>query len=401
MKSALNMQKPQIFSLLGQKKFIILVLVLIVTAVTGTYSLMAIKEAIQEKEEEAASQTTEKETSPTLPSLPKTGDIKEYIQSQQIDLDGDGTEEAVAIYRDGGNGETISIYKIFFVIFKLKDNRWVKLVDQRLESLSQDTLKAGNSDMAMTEYAKGENKFQLTDLTGDNLPDVLVETQSEGTGAYLGAFIYGVKDKQIQELWQEGPIAKGATGIEKDMVWVIIADYQPDDPTCCPSAWIKTWWKWRDNAFKSEGTIDGNNLEKIKSTPFSESKKTTYEDTTSTTTEESSAKAVIEGSLSYPSEGIPADLMVCAENQETKKLFCTGEKIEDAKYQYHYGYKLEVPPGKYYVYAFTSEIVGYKAYFSEHVICGSLASCPSHEPVAVTIKAGATISGIDPGDWTR
>lgn len=120
-------------------------------------------------------------------------------------------------------------------------------------------------------------------------------------------------------------------------------------------------------------------------------------------------KAVIEGSLSYPSEYIPADMKVCAQDLSTQvspnklvfsKEYCTSKHIKDKKYKNGQGYKLEVPgSGSYYVYAATSVQSGYKAYYSEYVVCGLKASCRSHAPIGVKINPGQTMTGIDPGDW--
>ncbi|MBZ9569406.1 hypothetical protein KJA16_00605 [Patescibacteria group bacterium] len=119
------------------------------------------------------------------------------------------------------------------------------------------------------------------------------------------------------------------------------------------------------------------------------------------TPKEETRFGTIEGSLSYPSEFIPPDMKVCAENVETEELYCTEEHIKDSKYTYGEGYKVEVPAGNYYVSATTEMIKGYKAYYSEFVTCGFNPDCLSHEPVLVTVEAGQTITSIDPQDWYK
>ncbi len=104
----------------------------------------------------------------------------------------------------------------------------------------------------------------------------------------------------------------------------------------------------------------------------------------------------IEGSLSFPSEGIPASLKTCAENILTKQNYCTSERIKDNKFQYGVGYSIEVPAGKYYVY---SEFNSSKAYYSEFVTCGVKAGCSSHKIIEVVVDEGQFINNIDPGDW--
>jgi hypothetical protein len=118
---------------------------------------------------------------------------------------------------------------------------------------------------------------------------------------------------------------------------------------------------------------------------------------------------VIEGSLSYPSEFIPPDMTICAENLATKKIYCTNKHLKAKKYKYKVGYKLEAPPGDYHVYAYLPDPArygagyskDYRAYYSEFVKCGMSADCPSHAPIVVKVKGGETVSGIDPMDWYK
>lgn len=107
---------------------------------------------------------------------------------------------------------------------------------------------------------------------------------------------------------------------------------------------------------------------------------------------------VIEGSIGYPSEVIPTDLTVCAEEVSLKKEYCTTDKIEDQKYTYRIGFMLDVPPGEYTVYARRPDNP-YRAYYNEFVTCGLSVACTSHQPIPVTVTAGLTTSGIDPQDW--
>jgi hypothetical protein len=118
---------------------------------------------------------------------------------------------------------------------------------------------------------------------------------------------------------------------------------------------------------------------------------------------------VIEGSLSYPSEFIPPDMTICAENLATKKIYSTSQHLKAKKYTYKVGYKLEVPPGDYQVYAYLPDPAkygagypkDYRAYYSEFVKCGMSVDCPSHAPITVKVTGGETVSGIDPMDWYK
>jgi hypothetical protein len=127
--------------------------------------------------------------------------------------------------------------------------------------------------------------------------------------------------------------------------------------------------------------------------------------------------AILKGELSYPSEGIPPEMIVCAENLKTGDTHCTNKQIESRAYATGFGYELDVPSGSYFVFttfphdseeykAIPPEARGYKAYYSEYVRCMNVRErrdpdmeCPSHTPIRVTMRAGQTLSRIDPGDW--
>ncbi len=118
---------------------------------------------------------------------------------------------------------------------------------------------------------------------------------------------------------------------------------------------------------------------------------------------------VIEGSLSYPSEYIPDDMTICAENLATKKIYATNKHLMAKKYQYKVGFKLTVPPGDYHVFAQLPDpgrhgaeyAKDYRAYYSEFVKCGMSVNCKSHAPITVKVKSGETVRGIDPQDWYK
>ena len=112
----------------------------------------------------------------------------------------------------------------------------------------------------------------------------------------------------------------------------------------------------------------------------------------------------IEGSLSFPSEFIPTDMTICAEDTSTQKQYCTKDHLQDVKYTAHVGYKIEVPAGSYHVFAYLpggsgGYSVDYRAYYSEFVTCGLSINCTSHKPIVVAVKAGETTSDINPQDW--
>ena len=119
------------------------------------------------------------------------------------------------------------------------------------------------------------------------------------------------------------------------------------------------------------------------------------------------ATGVITGELSYPSDHIPKEIHICAENVVSAEITCTNDHVVGSGDNGLTTYRLEVAPGEYRVFAILPEGaefkpasgLDYRAYYSEFVTCGAQASCPSHEPITVKIEAGQTVSGVGPNDW--
>lgn len=108
----------------------------------------------------------------------------------------------------------------------------------------------------------------------------------------------------------------------------------------------------------------------------------------------------IEGSLSYPSQGIPPELTVCAVSISEQTEFCTENHLSDPRFEPNgIGYTLKVPIGEYHVYAFLPDQPDNKAYYSQFVTCGLNVNCPSHDPIAVTVIPEQTTSAVNPHDW--
>lgn len=116
-------------------------------------------------------------------------------------------------------------------------------------------------------------------------------------------------------------------------------------------------------------------------------------------TKDVSKKGTIEGSLSFPSEVLPEDMTVCAENLISKESTCTKTHVTNPKYTYGVGYLLDVPAGEYYVYAKVIMFENYKAYYNKYVTCGIKVGCTDTTPIVVKVEDGKTVSNIDPQDW--
>ncbi len=109
------------------------------------------------------------------------------------------------------------------------------------------------------------------------------------------------------------------------------------------------------------------------------------------------SKGYLEGSLSYPSEFIPQNMLVCATESNSGAQYCTYQQIQSKNYLYGVGYKLPVPAGSYNVMAYVGSSFGG---YTEFVVCGmDVENCTSHELVSLPVKVGETVRDIDIMDW--
>lgn len=100
----------------------------------------------------------------------------------------------------------------------------------------------------------------------------------------------------------------------------------------------------------------------------------------------------ISGTLSYPSEYIPA-LMVVARNTFTNSYQYVITVENQNTYQIN-----NLGPGNYTVVAYVldSSLAGG---YSQAVPCGLSANCTDHSLIPVTVYAGQVSSGVNPQDW--
>jgi len=100
----------------------------------------------------------------------------------------------------------------------------------------------------------------------------------------------------------------------------------------------------------------------------------------------------LSGSLSYPSEGIPA-LKVVAFDAISGDA---AASIDTAAGQS--SYSLPVPPGMYNIVAYTldGKLAGG---YTMAVLCGLSAECTDHSLIPIPVAGGVEVSDIDPADW--
>jgi len=381
----LNCCKNILQKVQGKKNFLIIILLVSIIFLLGIiFSLLIISKKSSKKTAKFKSEAQEAKTYQTQTQtidvpLPQTGNISAYIQTQYYDLDDDGLEEGIAIYRDSGDGD---IYWPYFAVFKYENGQWNQILEQRLESYTHR-----DKTQSATDTGIDRNGFELIEVTNDHIDDVFIKTQGEGSGRWFASLACGFANGEIKILWGAGPIPHGESGTEGKKIWVLAPAPEPDDPNCCPSNWVKTWYQWNNSEFEEIGDYTAGDIKHVRNKKYSAKQKLSI--------------GFIEGSLGYPSEGIPSDMEICAQNLETKKMYCTTDHLKSSKYTYKIGYKLEVSAGKYYVFAMTSSFgePGYKAYYSAFVDCGMRDKCRSHTPISVTVSEGEITSGIDPIDW--
>jgi len=138
------------------------------------------------------------------------------------------------------------------------------------------------------------------------------------------------------------------------------------------------------NFLKPKQAADG-----VKTVTTSNSKSVT-DDTTPVAT------GFIEGSFTYPSEGIPEEIVVYAKNLDTGKEYSTSNHVSSSSFQNGVGYKIEVPVGNYNLYGLLSNN---RAYYDQFIVCGMSVDCKDFSKISVKVTDGGTASDITIGDW--
>lgn len=135
-------------------------------------------------------------------------------------------------------------------------------------------------------------------------------------------------------------------------------------------------------------------------------------------TTNSNKTGLIKGSLSYPGGRIPS-LKICAISQVDNEEYCTNKNIKGDEFLYNNGYKIEVPEGKYYVYAFGGggDLSNNKAYYTKKIKCEIENNCiikinlsdidkcnlacgkVSTMPAEIVVNADEVYFDASPSDW--
>lgn len=106
-------------------------------------------------------------------------------------------------------------------------------------------------------------------------------------------------------------------------------------------------------------------------------------------------KGALSGSLSFPSEGIPA-LRIVAMNPLTGVYYWQNTVAGQSYYRFE-----DLAPASYYVLAYdiANPSKTFFAAYSEAVPCGLSVACTDHSLIAVEVKEGEETTNINPSDW--
>ncbi len=100
----------------------------------------------------------------------------------------------------------------------------------------------------------------------------------------------------------------------------------------------------------------------------------------------------ITGALGYPSEVIPR-LRVYAWDQGSGQWRYVITNQNDSTYA------LQVPPGKYIVFAYLNDGGEIAGGYTNAVLCGLTVDCTDHKLYIVTVGSGQQVSGVNVTDW--
>jgi hypothetical protein len=85
----------------------------------------------------------------------------------------------------------------------------------------------------------------ITDLTGDGAGEAVVPISSGGSGGNIAYAVFGYRDGDLEEILRVKPEAGRVTvSVEDGMLVETQPVYGPEDPLCCPSQLLHTYYRW-------------------------------------------------------------------------------------------------------------------------------------------------------------
>jgi len=102
----------------------------------------------------------------------------------------------------------------------------------------------------------------FADLTGDGAEEAVVPISSGGSGGNVAYAVFGYRGGDLKELLVVTPAAGRVTVAVEDGVLVDTQPvYAPEDPLCCPSQLLHTYYRWNG----SELVVDHETTETVPS----------------------------------------------------------------------------------------------------------------------------------------
>lgn len=102
----------------------------------------------------------------------------------------------------------------------------------------------------------------FADLTGDGAEEAVVPISSGGSGGNVAYAVFGYRGGDLKELLAVTPAAGRVTVVVEDGVLVDTQPvYAPEDPLCCPSQLLHTYYRWNG----SELVVDHETTETVPS----------------------------------------------------------------------------------------------------------------------------------------
>lgn len=109
--------------------------------------------------------------------------------------------------------------------------------------------------------------------------------------------------------------------------------------------------------------------------------------------DEKKAEGSIQGTLGYPSSGIPELFVYAFDSTNEKKYFMIETAVNQMTFTMN-----GIPAGSYYVVAYAKDYAVSGAY-TKMVPCGLSVECTDHSMIAVTVLPGETTKGVEVKDW--
>jgi hypothetical protein len=130
-------------------------------------------------------------------------------------------------------------------IFKISDDRSHEMFNRAVDKIF----------MYKNNIRKMGTKISLYDLTGDKIPEIIVESESQGNIGIQDYSVIGIKENEFDFLLNVKNIAQGELIIKEGNLIISKSYPRWRDPNCCPSRDKLTQYKWNGKKFDSRSWV--------------------------------------------------------------------------------------------------------------------------------------------------